>query len=564
MLINQLQNRITLFSFFIALLFSSNLLSQNINFSARADAKQVPLGGYVEVSFTLQNAILNKPKLPDFRNFNVISGPNKGSSMMIVNGVKTEESTFSFTLQAKKLGVFTLAPAQVAVNGKNYSTNTLQIEVVKSSSILKSNQKTAFLALETAQKETYIGGQIELNLKLYSTITLTPQDLVSAPNLDDFYQKEMENIDGNPVDELIKGVKYQTKLLKKILLFPRKEGSYTITPFTISAITGDIFDTNTTSLQSNELIIKVKNLPENAPSIFNGAIGVLELESTISKNEATTDDALTMQVKITGKGNPSGIFAPKFKVSDSLELYEPKLIEESDANQSGKNLTFSKTFEYIIVPKYAGHYEIKPSLCYFDTETNEYETISISAHPVDIAQGRATPSNPSDVNNSSEKSVSFLSSAFAKKLGLALLAILALGGLFWWQQRNKKRIAKSEVITEVTTQKETELAVNQPIVKSNFTNYLDLAIIDLKNERWDNFYKNIAKTIIAHTSEYFNVSEDTFSRDVLLQKLEQSSRAARAPEAKELLALCDKMRFGGGQSDMVASEVLERAKVHCK
>ena len=141
MLIKQLYNKIKLFSFFF-FFFATHLLSQNINFSARADAKQVPLGGYVEVSFTLQNASLEKPQLPDFRNFNVMSGPNKGSSITVINGVKTEEKTISFTLQAKTLGVFTLAPARVIVNGKTYSTASLQIEVVKSSNVAKGNQKT--------------------------------------------------------------------------------------------------------------------------------------------------------------------------------------------------------------------------------------------------------------------------------------------------------------------------------------------------------------------------------------------------------------------------------------
>ena len=551
--------KIKILSFFIFSFLSTHLLSQNIYFSARADAKQVPLEGYVEVSFTLQNANLDKPQLPDFRNFNVMSGPNKGSSITVINGVKTEEKTISFTLQAKTLGVFTLAPARVIVNGKTYSTASLQIEVVKSSNVAKGNQKTAFLALETAQKETYIGGQIVLNLKLYSTITLSPQELLTAPNLDNFFQMEIEDLKEQPIKEVIKGVQYQTKILKRILLFPQKEGIFTISPYTISALAGDTFDANMISLQSNELIINAKKLPDNPPLFFNGAIGVLELESTISKNEATTDDALTMQVTITGKGNPNNIFAPKFKISDSLELYEPKMISESDANQSAENLTFSKTFEYIIVPKYAGNFELKPTLVYFDTETIQYETISTSAHRIDITQGKGMLPISPNTNNLEGKNSSFGDWAFAPKAGIAL-SLLALIALFLWLRKKNRK----EVLANTKIIKTTKFIDNQIITNTiNDVYYIDLATKDAENSNWNSFYKNIEKAIINNISTYLNLSESAFSRLTLLQKLEQSPRATEAVEAKELLAICDKMRFGSGEKDLLASEVLRRAKVFC-
>jgi hypothetical protein len=551
------------FLFILLTFFSSISLAQNISFSARADARQVPLGGYVEVSFTLKNADLSNPQLPDFRNFNILSGPNQGSSINIINGVKTVEETISFTLQTKTLGTFTLAPAKVNIKGKTYSTETIQIEVVKSNMSAKNNQKGAFLKLESDIKESYIGGQIVLDLKLYANTEIRPMEFLQLPNLDAFFHKDIENLTIPPIKEVIKGVQFQTQILKRVILFPQKEGSFTITPCSISAMTGEMFDASMVSLQSNELIINVKARPSETPALFNGAVGVLELESTISQNQATTDDALSMQVTVTGKGDPNLVFAPKFKLSDSIELYEPKLISETDSGQNGDNFSFSKTFEYVLVPKFAGAYAIKPALTYFDTETNQYETISTSAHNLVITQGvgkKDNNPNPTTPIISPTSKVSIFNI-------VALIGILLalFGGFFWWKRKGKNQTIEPNLTPIITSENtiisKVENIVNQPVI--NKINDLKAAEIALEYNDLNSFYKHVGKAVVNQIAAYFSESENTNSRDILLAKLDNSPKSTLSEEARELLAVCDKMRFGGGQNELSPSEILEITKIWC-
>jgi hypothetical protein len=331
-------------------------------------------------------------------------------------------------------------------------------------------------------------------------------------------------------------------------------------------MTGGMFEANMVSLQSNELIINVKKLPDNPPSLFNGAVGVLELESTISKNQATTDDALSMQVTVTGKGDANLVFAPKFKLSDSLETYEPKLISESDASNNDNGRTFSKTFEYLLVPKFAGHYEIKPTLTYFDTESNQYETISTSAHAIDVTQGvgkKDITTNPT-TNTEGNKSYFSLSTLF-KIIGFSsLIAISAF--LFWkYQKRKNKTIAqKANPISIVSENEEEKVQVIENQVIKTEINYLNFAALDLQKEDWNNFYKNISKAILTQLAAYFSASENEISRDQLLLNLKNSPKSHLLEEIKMLLSICDKMRFGGGQNEIKETIILEKIKLLCE
>ena len=63
--------------------------------------------------------------------FNVVGGPNRMNSMTMVNGSATSSETYSYVLQAKREGVFTIGAASVVVKGQNLVSAPLSIIVSK-------------------------------------------------------------------------------------------------------------------------------------------------------------------------------------------------------------------------------------------------------------------------------------------------------------------------------------------------------------------------------------------------------------------------------------------------
>ena len=110
---------------FFILSFPGIILAEgNITFEAFVDAKQVVLNSYFEVSFTLKNADGGSFTPPDFKYFQVLSGPNRSSSTTIINGQVSREIGLNYTLKPTQVGTFTIKPASIKAGGKVLRTKT--------------------------------------------------------------------------------------------------------------------------------------------------------------------------------------------------------------------------------------------------------------------------------------------------------------------------------------------------------------------------------------------------------------------------------------------------------
>ena len=104
-----------------------------VTFTMEAPAV-VELGEQFRLAFTL-NARGQNLKLPELNDFEVLMGPStsQSTSYQIINGVSSQSVSFSYlyVLRAKKEGRYTIAPATITVDGKEYRSNSTTIEVVK-------------------------------------------------------------------------------------------------------------------------------------------------------------------------------------------------------------------------------------------------------------------------------------------------------------------------------------------------------------------------------------------------------------------------------------------------
>ncbi|HTY60574.1 MAG TPA: BatD family protein, partial [Bacteroidota bacterium] len=109
-------------------------VGQTTDFQASLDRTQVGSGEQFTLSFTLTNAGTGGGKnlqLPDLSKFHIMSGPNESSAMQIINGAVSSSVTYSYILQPKETGKFTIGAATIEAGGKIFRTGPLAIEVVK-------------------------------------------------------------------------------------------------------------------------------------------------------------------------------------------------------------------------------------------------------------------------------------------------------------------------------------------------------------------------------------------------------------------------------------------------
>ena len=263
-----------------------------VTFTASADARQVVIGSYFDISFTLKNGDGANFQAPAFTGFTVLSGPNRSISTSSINGRWSKELTYSYTLQPKKIGRFEIGVGTIKVNDKIMRTNKVAIEVVKGKSGATSQEdlqtriaEEVFIRAVPSTAEAYIGQQILLDYKIYTTLDIETYNLISESEYAGFFAQDIRRTNGGVVREVINGVEFSTKILKRVALFPQQAGALTINPMQMRlAIISDedrkqrrgFFQSRSLTpinVETEPVKINVRPLPNGAPETFTGAVG---------------------------------------------------------------------------------------------------------------------------------------------------------------------------------------------------------------------------------------------------------------------------------------------------
>ena len=149
---NEFSPQIFLIIFF--LVFAEITSAQT--FTASTDNTTVGLTDNFQVTFSFEGKDVNGVKNfnpPSFNNFLVLSGPNQSSSMQIINGAVSGSLSFSYILQPKSLGKFSIGTASVDYNGSSIKSSPLEITVVKGSTQPQNQGNNSISAKDIAEIE---------------------------------------------------------------------------------------------------------------------------------------------------------------------------------------------------------------------------------------------------------------------------------------------------------------------------------------------------------------------------------------------------------------------------
>ena len=363
--------------------------------------------------------------------FSVVWGPQKGSStsIQIINGKTTRSSQTSYTyiLQARKTGTFTIQPAVAKVKGTEVRSKAVTIQVVdgggsqaaasgqqggsqgggqQQSQARGSSQSAAgnadiFMRLSMSRGSVVVGEPVTATLKIYHRANLVGFENAKFPTFKGFWSQEVEtpsNIEFQR--EQVDGTMYNAAVLRRWVIIPQKSGDQTIEPAEIVCLvnvqrprssTGSIFDdffgndyvTTRQRVSTKGATLHVSALPAGAPASFGGGVGEFHVQARLSKDSLKTHDAASLLVTVSGKGNIALLEAPKVSFPPDFESYDVKTTVNTDKSGTSG----SKTFEYPFIPRSPGEFTIGPlQYGYYDVKQRKYESTATPALSLKVAR----------------------------------------------------------------------------------------------------------------------------------------------------------------------------------
>jgi hypothetical protein len=260
---------------------------------------------------------------------------------------------------------------------------------------------------------------------LYTKVTLVTYSINKLPSFTGFWSEDIPAQQQLQFTrQTIDGVQYLIADLKKVVLYPQRSGTLTLEPMDMEVIARiqvkrnrqsndpfDMFFNNTLrdvkhTVKSEPVTINVKELPAaSADCNFGGSVGKFNVEYALDKKETKTNEAITLKIKFSGKGNIKLIEAPVVQLPPDIESYDPKINERITVAAGGAS--GSKSFEYLLIPRKAGQYKIPlDAFCYFDIGKKDYVKINPPELVVNVERG--AESGAATVSGTSKEDVRML------------------------------------------------------------------------------------------------------------------------------------------------------------
>ena len=582
---------------FFLFLFTTGLAARANEISFKASAPQsVVMGEQFRLTYVInaEGKDLRVQEMPDFE---VLMGPSQSTSYSTswVNGKSSSETTVSYTyiLMPKKEGTFTIAPATIKVKDATYTSNGLSIKVLPPD---KSGKTTAervqsasttisdddfFVRMIVSKHDVYEQEGFLVTFKLYAARPCGING-VKFPEFEGFMAQEIDLPNKQWVQDRYKDRNYFTVDLRQVVLYPQRTGDLTIgkgtydavirvsTPQKARSIFDDFFDSYrevNKQLVSSPATIHVKPLPSGKPASFSGAVGSYSMTARISANQVKANDAVTVNVQITGNGNIKMAKNPEVTFPNDFEIYDPKVDTQTKTTTAG--VAGTKTIEYMAIPRYAGDFEI-PSVefSYFDTKSASYKTLKSDAFQLHVEKGEEGAASAPVVSNFANKeSVKYLGQdiRFLKTRGIhfspkreevffgtALYAMsylvpLLLFIVFFIVYR--KQIKENADLARVRTKKANKIAVKR----------LKNAGKLLQAQQKEAFYDEVMRALWGYLSDKLNMPLSSLTKDNVEAELAKYGvDEALTRDFMEILNTCEFARYAPSQASDAMDKLYEQ------
>ncbi|MDR0228258.1 MAG: BatD family protein [Flavobacteriaceae bacterium] len=401
------------FIVFICLICSQMIWAQ-ISFQASVNKESIPLNDVIQIEFSL-NADGDNFQPPRFDGFVIVGGPGQSVSQTWINGKRSMSKAFTYILQPKKKGKFTIGSATITIEDQVYRTQPVTITVTDAINRPDPRQRVneaqqnaldrIHLVAELSKNNPYLNEPVTLTYKLYFNVGISGYRGKSFPTYDKFWTYSIEQPQQPQIKQgKYRGQDYHYVVIKQEVLMPQETGQLIIKPLSLiiqaEVPTGrrDFFGYPEYGYMENEystnkLAVNVRELPEQGrPTDFNGGVGQFTFQAVPSKKEVKAGEPITLTVSVAGKGNLNLATLPTPVAHSALEVYDPEYSEQLNPGMFG--LQGKRTNKYTIIPQYKGTYAIEPmSFSYFDLESKTYKTIQTDTIKINVLDGPMLPTN---------------------------------------------------------------------------------------------------------------------------------------------------------------------------
>ncbi len=395
--------------------------------TAEVDRSELTTDEYLKLSvkINLDYGSITEPVLPPLDGFDFI-GTSTSTSMSIVNGVLSTQKMFHYTLHPTDLGELVIGPVSVTLNGQIYSTSPIKVNVIQGNG-LPPTQPAApstsglpsvpgfpslsgllnsfgfnipneydghveqldpsslpsellvndfLVEAEVDNPSPYMGEQVAYTFRYFRPADSAGRHTYQEPEFTGFWvHRESE--------EKQYGTQVASRDIRmteiKTVLLPTVVGEVEIEPAVITS-EGDIFSRGFT-IQTLPLKILVQPLPDGAPVDFTGAVGNFSISADVDKNETKVNDAVTLNITITGEGNLETFADPEWQMGPQWRAFDSQSAT-SIQSQDGK-LAGARSINQVLVPTMPGNFTIPAiQFSFFDPQSASYQTTS--TNPIDI------------------------------------------------------------------------------------------------------------------------------------------------------------------------------------
>ena len=559
-------------------------------FTAYASKNKVAVGEAFQIVFELQGDGSNF-KAPSLKDFDVYSGPNQSNSMQIVNGNVSQSLSYAYVIAAKGEGKFTIAPASIYCNGATKQTNSMTIEVSKGTaggSSAQGNQNNnsgttitgdgnLFARSIASRTKAYVGEQITIVQKIYTRLNLVGFQDIKFPSYNGFWSQDLQQKGQISLNaETVDGTRYNVAEIKRTFLFAQRSGTLEIDPIEIACIIrqkaqarnsfDDFFGVGTyedvvMKVKSRAVKIEVMPLPEeNKPENFTGAVGNFTFKAEMNKNKVRSNEAINLNISISGRGNIKLIEPLKVNIPEDIEAYDPKVSDNTGVTANGVSGT--KSFEYLLVPRHGGEYKVdKIDFSYFDPDKKTYITLPSPEFSINVEKGKDEDGSNPIISSVKKENVKMIGndiryiktnvSLYEKSepffgstgfYGGLLSPILLFASLLFVSRRINKN---NSDLVGVKSRKANKVAKKRLVAAS----------LHMKENKKELFYEEIFKALYGYISDKLNIPYSELNKEFIVSEL----KAKNINEAvcADLIDTLDKCEFARYAPSAVSSDLNE-------
>ncbi|NLE65675.1 MAG: protein BatD, partial [Elusimicrobia bacterium] len=332
--------------------------ADEISFTAEVDPARLTLGTAGHLILTVQGAQnLEPPRIPPIDGFETrYIGPS--TQIRVVNGTYSSSQAFTYLLIPLKEGKFTIPSFDLTVQGQDYQTRALVVDVGPAAADggeASGQDDPATLAdqirmvIVPAKAGCFVNEEVPVTVKLY--VGKVQLKNISLPEI----RQTGFALSGDPeirqYQEVLGGQAYQVVEFRTVMT-PLKAGDISLGPAVVSAdlllktasrrspFSGSVFDdeffssffgnyqARRISITAPSVAMRVRDLPvEGAPQGFSGAVGRFTMDAVLSPSEVKVGDPLTLRVTVMGAGNMTPVALSPIQSSD-FKMYDPQVTQE--------------------------------------------------------------------------------------------------------------------------------------------------------------------------------------------------------------------------------------------